>query len=143
MTDNDLMRALILVVEDDDTMRDFIVEILGSVGFTNLTTALDGIEAWRKFEQGEQFDLVICDWIMPGMDGLEVLKNIRDSRAAIPFILVTVRDSEDAIKRAVDRGVTAFLSKPFMPDQLVGEVLKVLSDSSVLEHSTNAEVWEF
>ena len=143
MTDNDLMRARILVVEDDDTMRDFIVEILGSVGFTNLTTALDGIEAWRKFEQGEQFDLVICDWIMPGMDGLEVLKNIRDSRAAIPFILVTVRDSEDAIKRAVDRGVTAFLSKPFMPDQLVAEVLKVLSDSSVLEHSTNAEVWEF
>ena len=137
------MRARILVVEGDDTMRDFIVEILGSVGFTNLTTALDGIEAWRKFEQGEQFDLVICDCIMPGMDGLEVLKNIRDSRAAIPFILVTVRDSEDAIKRAVDRGVTAFLSKPFMPDQLVAEVLKVLSDSSVLEHSTNAEVWEF
>lgn len=143
MTDNDLMRVRILVVEDDDTMRDFIVEILGSVGFTNLTTALDGIEAWRKFEQGEQFDLVICDWIMPGMDGLEFLKNIRDSRAAIPFILVTVRDSEDAIKRAVDRGVTAFLSKPLMPDQLVAEVLKVLSDSSVLEHSTNAEVWEF
>jgi len=143
LTDNDLMRVRILVVEDDDTMRDFIVEILGSVGFTNLTTALDGIEAWRKFEQGEQFDLVICDWIMPGMDGLEFLKNIRDSRAAIPFILVTVRDSEDAIKRAVDRGVTAFLSKPLMPDQLVAEVLKVLSDSSVLEHSTNAEVWEF
>ena len=143
MTDNDLMRVRILVVEDDDTMRDFIVEILGSVGFTNLTTALDGIEAWRKFEQGEQFDLVICDWIMPGMDGLEFLKNIRDSRAAIPFILVTVRDSEDAMKRAVDRGVTAFLSKPLMPDQLVVEVLKVLSDSSVLEHSTNAEVWEF
>ena len=137
------MRVRILVVEDDDTMRDFIVEILGSVGFTNLTTALDGIEAWRKFEQGEQFDPVICDWIMPGMDGLEVLKNIRDSRAAIPFILVTVRDSEDAIKRAIDRGVTAFLSKLFMPDQLVAEVLKVLSDSSVLEHSTNAEVWEF
>ena len=90
MTENDLMRARILVVEDDDTMRGFIVEILGSVGFTNLTTALDGIEAWRKFEQGEQFDLVICDWIMPGMDGLEFLKNIRDSRAAIPFILVTV-----------------------------------------------------
>ena len=143
MTDNDLMRARILVVEGDDTMRDFIVEILGSVGFTNLTTALDGIEAWRKFEQGEQFDPVICDWIMPGMDGLEVLKNIRDSRAAIPFILVTVRDSEDAIKRAVDRGVTAFLSKPFMLHQLVAEVLKVLSVSSVLEHSTNAEVWEF
>ena len=50
MTDNDLMWARILIVEDDDTMRDFIVEILGSVGFTNLTTALDGIEAWRKFE---------------------------------------------------------------------------------------------
>lgn len=143
MTGNDLMRARILVVEDDDTMRDFIVGILDSVGFSNLTTALDGIEAWRKFEQGEQFELVICDWIMPGMDGLEVLKNIRDSRAAIPFILVTVRDSEDAIKRAADRGVTSFLSKPFEPDQLVTEVLTVLADSSVLEHSADSQVWEF
>ena len=137
------MHARILVVEDDDTMRDFIVRILDSVGFSNLTTALDGIEAWRKFEQGEQFELVICDWIMPGMDGLEVLKNVRDSRAAIPFILVTVRDSEDAIKRAADRGVTAFLSKPFEPDQLVTEVLTVLADSSVLEHSADSQVWEF
>ncbi len=143
MTNNDLMHARILVVEDDDTMRDFIVRILDSVGFSNLTTALDGIEAWRKFEQGEQFELVICDWIMPGMDGLEVLKNVRDSRAAIPFILVTVRDSEDAIKRAADRGVTAFLSKPFEPDQLVTEVLTVLADSSVLEHSADSQVWEF
>tara|TARA_Y100000588_G_scaffold297975_1_gene318825 strand:- start:45 stop:476 length:432 start_codon:yes stop_codon:yes gene_type:complete len=143
LTNNDLMHARILVVEDDDTMRDFIVRILDSVGFSNLTTALDGIEAWRKFEQGEQFELVICDWIMPGMDGLEVLKNVRDSRAAIPFILVTVRDSEDAIKRAADRGVTAFLSKPFEPDQLVTEVLTVLADSSVLEHSADSQVWEF
>lgn len=143
MTDSDLTHARVLIVEDDELMRDYIVGIMESVGFANLSTALDGVEAWRKFEQGEPFDLVICDWIMPGMDGLEVLKNIRDSRKAIPFILVTVRDSEEAVKRATDRGVTGFLAKPFKPDQLVGEVFRVLQDSSVLEHSADSEVWEF
>lgn len=143
MSASDLMHARVLIVEDDEVMRDYVVEIMESVGFSNLSTALDGVEAWRKFEQGEPFDLVICDWIMPGMDGLEVLKNIRDSRRAIPFILVTVRDSEEAVKRATDRGVTGFLAKPFKPEQLVEEVFKVLRDSSILEHSTDSEVWEF
>lgn len=137
------MQARILVVEDDDFMREFIVGVLESVGFSNVTTAADGIAAWRRFENGDQFDLVICDWIMPGMDGLDVLKNIRDGRSAIPFVLVTVRDTEEAVKRATDRGVTAFLSKPFKPDQLIAEVFGVLKDSSVLEHTTDAGVWEF
>ncbi len=132
-----------MVVEDDDLMREYIVGVLESVGFTDVNLAHDGIAAWRRFEQGDQFDLVICDWIMPGMDGLEVLKNIRDGRSAIPFILVTVRDTEEAVKRATDSGVTAFLAKPFKPGQLIAEVFRILEDSSILEHSSDAEVWEF
>ncbi len=114
-----------MVVEDDDLMREYIVGVLESVEFTDVNLAHDGIAAWRRFEQGDQFDLVICDWIMPGMDGLEVLKNIRDGRSAIPFILVTVRDTEEAVKRATDSGVTAFLAKPFKPDQLIAEVFRI------------------
>ncbi len=143
MTDSDFTHARILVVEDDEIMRELIVGYLDAVGFVKITTARDGLAAWRKFEEGEQFDLVICDWIMPGMDGLEVLKNIRDSRTAIPFILVTVRDTEEAVKRAIDRGVTAFLAKPFSAEQLINEVFRILEDSSVLEHRENSEIWEF
>ena len=143
MTDSDFTHARILVVEDDELMRELIVGFLDAVGFDKITTARDGLAAWRKFEEGERFDLVICDWIMPGMDGLEVLKNIRDSRTAIPFILVTVRDTEEAVKRAIDRGVTAFLAKPFSAEQLITEVFQVLEDSSVLEHRENSEIWEF
>ena len=143
MTDSDFTHARILVVEDDEIMRELIVGYLDAVGFVKITTARDGLAAWQKFEEGEQFDLVICDWIMPGMDGLEVLKNIRDSRTAIPFILVTVRDTEEAVKRAIDRGVTAFLAKPFSAEQLITEVFRILEDSSVLEHRENSEIWEF
>ena len=123
-------------------MRELIVGILRSVGITDITAAKDGIQAWRMFEEGKQFDLVICDWIMPGMDGLEVLKNIRAGRSAIPFILVTVRDSEDAVKRAIDGGVTAFVPKPFTADDLLSEVVRVLSDSAALRKETDSEVWE-
>lgn len=136
MTDNDLTQARVLVVEDDGLMRNFIVEVLQSAGFENLSTALDGIEAWR------QFDLVICDWIMPGMDGLDVLKNIRNSHRAIPFILVTVQDTEEAVRQAADNGVTAFLAKPFEPEHLISEVLRTLVESDVMKPEMDSEVWE-
>lgn len=143
MPDSRYKDARVLVVEDDFIMRELMVGILNSIEIEAITTAKDGIEAWRMFEEGRQFDLVICDWLMPGMDGMEVLKNIRDGRSAIPFILVTVRDSEDAVKRATDRGVTAFVAKPFAPEQMALEVMRVLDDSAVLEKSTDSEVWEF
>lgn len=76
------------------------------------------------------------------MDGLDVLKNIRKGCSTIPFILVTLRDIEEAVKRAMDRGVTAFLSKPFKLERLIAGVFRVLKDSSVLEHSTGAGIWE-
>ena len=140
---NDLAHTRVLVVEDDDIMRQLIVNILNSVGIEIIVTANDGVQAWRMFEQGEMFDLVICDWIMPGMDGLEVLRNIRAGNSAIPFILVTIRDSEEAVKNATDRGVTAFVAKPFTPDQLIDEVLRVLDDAAEMKEELDSEVWEF
>ena len=143
LAEKSFKNARVLVVEDDAIMRELIVSILNSVGIEAIVTAKDGIQAWRKFQEGERFDLVICDWVMPGMDGLEVLKNIRKGSSAIPFILVTVRDSEDAIRRATDRGVTAFVAKPFTPEQLVSEVVRVLNESSILENAGDPKVWEF
>lgn len=140
---NSLAHVRVLVVEDDAIMRQLIVSILNSIGIETIVTANDGVQAWRMFQQGEKFDLVICDWMMPAMDGLEVLRNIRAGNSAIPFILVTIRDSEDALKNAVDRGVTAFVAKPFTPEQLIDEVLRVVGDTTDDRAALDMEVWEF
>lgn len=132
-----------LVVEDDETMLELIVHILKSIGIDSISVATDGVQAWRKFQDGDHFDLVICDWVMPGMDGLEVLKNIRAGSHAIPFILVTVRDSAEAIKEATNSGVTAFISKPFKVEEIVSEVCRVLADSAVSNDKSDSGVWEF
>ncbi len=143
ITEEKLKRIRVLVVEDDPIMLELIVSILNSVTIKKIATAKDGIQAWRLFEDGGQFDLVICDWIMPAMDGLEVLKNIRAGRSAIPFILVTVRDSEEAIKRAIDSGVTAYVAKPFTPEELISNVIKVLGSSPLPKDEIDSEFWEF
>ncbi len=124
-------------------MLALIESILNSVSIEKITKARDGIQAWRSFEEGAQYDLVICDWIMPSMSGLEVLKNIRAGRSAIPFILVTARDTEEAVKRATDCGVTAFIAKPFAPEQLVSEVVKVFQGDLLPNAEVNAEYWDF
>jgi CheY-like chemotaxis protein len=132
-----------LVVEDDPVMLGLIVSLLNSVGIEKVTTAKDGILAWQLFEDGGQFDLVICDWMMPAMDGLEVLKNIRAGRSAIPFILVTARNTEAAVRRAVDCGITAYVAKPFEPEQLRSEVVAILSESTLQVEDGSSEFWEF
>ncbi|NKB60147.1 MAG: response regulator [Alphaproteobacteria bacterium] len=122
-------------------MLELIVNILETIGIESVTTAENGVQAWQQFEEGQQFDLVICDWIMPEMDGLEVLKNIRAGRSAIPFILVTVRDSEEAIKRAVNCGITAFIAKPIAAEEFISVVLRVLPDGT--SSGNEADAWEF
>ena len=130
------------MIEDDAAMLELIVQILESIGINSIAVATDGIEAWRKFQDGEQFGLVICDGVMPGMDGLEVLRNIRTGSSAIPFILVTVRDSAEAIKEAASSGVTAFISKPFKAEDIVLEVYRVLTDSDGAKDKGDSSVWE-
>lgn len=137
-----IKKARVLVVEDDAAMLELIVQILESIGINSIVVASDGIEAWRKFQDGDQFDLVICDWVMPGMDGLDVLRNIRAGSHAIPFILVTVHDSVEAIKEATSSGVTAFISKPFKAEDIVLEVYRVLADSDGSKDKGDPSVWE-
>lgn len=142
LIEKDLKSARVLVVEDDQVMLDLIKETLHSIGIETVSAAKDGVQAWRKFEEGEHFDLVICDWVMPGMDGLQVLKNIRAGHSAIPFILVTVRSSEEDVKRATDCGVNAFVRKPFGSPELASEVSRVLKASDFRTGKRDPEAWE-
>lgn len=102
----------VLIAEDDGVSRLVLRKALEELGYT-VYAAKDGIEAWEAFRR-EQFPLVISDWMMPGMDGLELCRRVRaqqDTRYTY-FILLTARDSKQDRFHAIESGADDFLSKP-------------------------------
>lgn len=98
-------------------MRKIILRSLQAVGVTEVTEAADGQEAVSLFKPG-LFDLVLTDWNMPGMTGLEVLKTIRKLDTNIPIIMVTTEAEKSRVLEAIQAGVSDYLVKPFTADTL-------------------------
>lgn len=121
------MRAL--VVDDSMTIRRIIIKALGIVGITDTTEAADGVEAIQALSQGE-FDLVLLDWNMPRMTGIETLKNLRQSGKKTPVIMVTTEAEKSRVIEAIKTGANDYLIKPFSPDQLAAKVKNVLGVSA-------------
>jgi len=107
----------VLVADDSSTMRKIILRSLQAVGVTEVAEASDGAEAVAIFAPGK-FDMVLTDWNMPGMTGLEVLKKIREQDKEIPVIMVTTEAEKTRVLEAIQAGVTDYLVKPFTPDTL-------------------------
>ncbi|MBU0674046.1 MAG: response regulator [Proteobacteria bacterium] len=123
MTDNNLK---ILVVDDFATMRRIVKNILTQLGYKNILEADDGSTALELLKK-EKVDLIISDWNMPKMTGLDLLKNVRaDSQmAAIPFIMVTAEAQQDNIILAVKAKVSQYIVKPFTAETLGEKINKV------------------
>ncbi|HEX4896515.1 MAG TPA: chemotaxis response regulator CheY [Solimonas sp.] len=104
----------ILVVDDFSTMRRIVRNLLGDLGYSNITEADDGKSAWPMLQAGN-FDFVVTDWNMPGMTGIELLKNIRgDARIAkTPVLMVTAEAQREQIIEAAQAGVNGYIIKPF------------------------------
>ena len=111
---NSLLSASLLLVEDMEEMRNIVRRLLSAMGFTNITLARNGDEAWRLI-QAQSFDLVLCDWNMPKMSGRELLELVRQqpAYALLPFIMITGENAQSFVKSAIDGGVTDFILKPF------------------------------
>ncbi len=107
----------VLVADDSSTMRKIILRSLLAVGVKDVAEAADGAEAVAMFAPGK-FDMVLTDWNMPGLTGLEVLKAIRAQDANIPVIMVTTEAEKTRVLEAIQAGVTDYLVKPFTPDTL-------------------------
>jgi CheY-like chemotaxis protein len=101
----------ILVVDDEELNRSLLQGLLASLGYTP-ESASDGFQALEKLNAG--FDLVLMDVMMPGMDGIEVVRRIRENRELydIPIIMVTVLYDRDTRLRAVQAGANDFIAKP-------------------------------
>jgi len=111
----------ILVVDDMATVRKVIMKSFKELGFSNLSEAPDGKQAWDLLSQSSPpMDLIVSDWNMPNMTGIELLKSCRgDARySKTPFLLVTAESEQANVVEAVMAGVTDYLIKPFTPDSL-------------------------
>lgn len=111
----------ILVVDDMLTMRKIVERVLRGLGFTDITHAVDGKEALDKVKSSEKnFDLIISDWNMPNMSGLDFLKAVRGDQkySQTPFLLVTAEAEQHQIVEAIKAGVDQYVIKPFSQDSL-------------------------
>ncbi|MBE1556165.1 response regulator transcription factor [Sporosarcina limicola] len=109
----------ILLVEDDESIRDMVENYLTSEGFT-ITTAADGEEAVQK-GLNSSFDLMILDIMMPKLDGLEVLKIIR-GKSALPILIMSAKDSDVDKALGLGLGADDYISKPFSMLELSARV---------------------
>ncbi len=109
----------VLVVDDSAVMRQIIKKNLKELGFTDLTEAEDGAAGLKAAGEGG-FDLIVSDWNMPNMTGLEFLKAVRADGAlkGVAFIMVTSEADKEKIMEAVQAGVNQYIVKPFNAVQL-------------------------
>ncbi len=117
----------VLVVDDYKTMVRIIGNLLKQLGFKNVDDAADGGEALGKLRAGS-FGLVISDWNMEPVSGLELLKQVRadDKLKAVPFILVTAESKTENVVAAKAAGVNNYIVKPFNAETLKGKLQAVL-----------------
>ena len=115
------LKTKVLVVDDMLTMRKIVTKVLRELGFSDISEACDGKEAWEKAKSAEvPFGLIISDWNMPNMTGLEFLKQIRADQklGKTPFLLVTAEAEMHQVAEAVKSGVDQYVVKPFSQDNL-------------------------
>ncbi|RUO26367.1 chemotaxis protein CheY [Aliidiomarina minuta] len=116
----------ILVVDDFSTMRRIIKNLLRDLGFQNIEEADDGTTALPMLQNGD-FDFVVTDWNMPGMQGIDLLRAIRadDSMKEIPVLMVTAEAKREQIIEAAQAGVNGYIVKPFTAATLKEKLDKV------------------
>jgi two-component system chemotaxis response regulator CheY len=104
----------VLVVDDEEEIRELIQEILRDLGIVRVHLAENGEMAWQRLSRSElDYDLVISDWLMPRMDGLELLQKMRQFGSETLFMMLTVKVTGEAVAAAVESGVTLYVAKPF------------------------------
>ena len=116
----------VLLVDDSGTMRAIQRRCLNKLGIEEIIEAADGIQALEFFERNS-FDVVLSDWNMPNMDGLTLLKEIRQRNKQIPVIMVTTEAERARVLTAIEAGVSDYLVKPFTPDGLREKLEKWVS----------------
>lgn len=121
------MRAL--VVDDSAVMRKVLIGALGRAGVTEVDQASNGQEAVEATVE-QEYDLVLMDWNMPNMLGIDAVRAIRAQGKAMPIIMVTTEAEKTRVLEALKAGAQNYVIKPFEPNTLVGKIQEVLAKST-------------
>ncbi|WP_147198459.1 chemotaxis response regulator CheY [Pantoea sp. MBD-2R] len=115
-----------LVVDDFNTMRRIVRNLLKELGFNNVEEAEDGVDALAKLRTGG-FDFVVSDWNMPNMDGLQLLQTIRadSTLGKLPVLMVTAEAKKENIIAAAQAGASGYVVKPFTAATLEEKLGKI------------------
>ena len=115
-----------LVVDDFSTMRRILRNLLKNLGYLNVDEAEDGNSALLKL-RSDSFDFVITDWNMAGMDGLQLLKEIRmdEKLSMLPVLMVTAEAKKENIVAAAQAGASGYIVKPFTAATLDEKITKI------------------
>jgi CheY-like chemotaxis protein len=127
--DSEYKTKRVIVIDDAPVVREVITKNLQKIGFEedNIFQASDGLEGINML-RAEQVDLIISDWNMPNMDGLELLKTIKGypELASIPFIMITSESEKEKVDEAFKAGVNQYIFKPFKPDYFSEKIQQTL-----------------
>ncbi len=120
----------VLIVEDQEDMREMIVTMLKDAGIKQVCAVGDGEQAMRCIKRSlKRIDLVICDWNIPQVTGIKILKALRELSKDTPFLMVTGRKDIVSVFEAQKFGVDGYLSKPFSPIDFEQKVKRLLAKS--------------
>ena len=122
----------LLVVDDSSTMRRIIKNTLARLGYKDVIEGADGVEGWNALNENPDVGMLITDWNMPEMNGLELVKKVRaDERFVdLPIIMVTTEGGKAEVITALKAGVNNYIVKPFTPQVLKEKLGAVLGDES-------------
>ncbi len=116
----------ILLVDDSRTIRNIQKKVLAQLGFTDIVEAADGVEALAAYKESPP-DLMLIDWNMPNMDGITLVKTIRQTDKSIPMIMCTTEAEKARVVEALQAGVDNYMVKPFTAETLAEKINQTLS----------------
>lgn len=118
----------VLIIDDQPEVRTLVRDILTESGVTRTFEATNGKEAMLFLDADfESVNLIICDWNMPAMSGIDFLKQIRTVYPDMPFLMITGKSDKNSVLEAKVAGVSAFIRKPFSPEQLETKLKHLVS----------------
>lgn len=119
----------ILLVDDSRTIRNIQKNTLAGMGYTDVDEAADGIEALAQLDK-QRPDLVLVDWNMPNMDGITLIRKVRETDKTLPMIMVTTEAEKSRVMEALKAGVNNYVVKPFTAETLSEKITQTMAKVS-------------
>lgn len=128
MSVSDFVGKRVLVVEDDREMLNLIETVVRGLGVMDVDRASNGERAWNHVREGRSYDLILCDWNMPVVNGLTFLKRFRKKHPFTKVLMVTSMNRAKDFETAMNVGIDGYILKPFTLAQLSGKIRGMLRD---------------